>query len=334
MRSTEALQLLTGSPNISSKIYFSILLIFTTAPILSSTTKLGGSFGYRNENTSLKRGLKSVSLSLENVSHIYSFLTPTPIKRTVLPLLPFIKYNVGSDSFQKRKHFSLKQNASVSKHNLEILRKGIKPKKSIRMLVYKRSKLTTQRYIKKRKNLTNVKKKGYYKPRHRPTTYSDNNTQQKWIVNNVSISYYKVRQKFKYKSQSKLYRSTPKTIMKYTDRSKNGKRVGAFVSRSTSKDKHFSLKNTNQATAKPVKKSKSALMRSTTPNNTWVRLWKSQIVWVSLLKDNETLKPNNRDMYDEAMENTKRKKYALSLTPPIVVAWVYKLARALSEGNL
>ena len=63
-------------------------------------------------------------------------------------------------------------------------------------------------------------------------------------------------------------------------------------------------------------------------NATMKNLWKSEIVWVRYLKDNETV-PDG-DSFEEALEGRKKEK--LKLTPPIIVAWTYHLARSLTEG--
>ena len=335
MQNIEALHLFSAPPNISYQIYVSVLPFSNTTRLLPLITKIRGPFRYRDENNSLNRALTSVSISPENVSHSYLFLPPTPIKRTDFsPFFAgkFIHSNVGSDSFQKRTDFPLKQNPNTAKHNLQILRKGIKSNRTIRMLPYKRSYKTTQRYIKKRRKLINVEKKMKYVSTHLPTTFSDKNTEVNGMVNNASTFHPNEGHLFKNEYQSKLHISTSKKMKKYAHRSKERKRVGTGISRSTSKEKSFTLKNTKRPAAKTVKKTTSAWTRLTTPNNTLVRLWRSQIVWVSLLKDNETMKENNKDVYEEAIESNDRKKFALSLTPPIIVSWVYKLARALSEG--
>ena len=62
------------------------------------------------------------------------------------------------------------------------------------------------------------------------------------------------------------------------------------------------------------------------------QLWKSEVVMVRYLPDTED-KPNDYDLHDVMMDiEEKRNLQELKLTPPIVVAWVYYLARALTEG--
>ena len=70
----------------------------------------------------------------------------------------------------------------------------------------------------------------------------------------------------------------------------------------------------------------------TTQNDTMKQLWKSEVVMVRYLPDTKD-KPNDYDLHDVMMDiEEKRNLQELKLTPPIVVAWVYYLARALTEG--
>ena len=70
----------------------------------------------------------------------------------------------------------------------------------------------------------------------------------------------------------------------------------------------------------------------TTQNDTIKQLWKSEVVMVRYLPDTAD-KPNDYDLHDVMMDiEEKRNLEELKLTPPIVVAWVYNLARALTEG--
>ena len=91
--------------------------------------------------------------------------------------------------------------------------------------------------------------------------------------------------------------------------------------------------NSKQRKSNQQLKTATTIIPRTTPNAIRARLWKRERVWVTLLNDNETAEHVNKDLFEESLKPNKKKMFRLSLTPPIVVAWFYKLARALSEGN-
>ena len=63
------------------------------------------------------------------------------------------------------------------------------------------------------------------------------------------------------------------------------------------------------------------------------RLWKSETVLVRYLPNDTDKLPNNYNLHEVMMDIKKKQNLtALKLTPPIVVAWVYHLARSLTEG--
>ena len=76
------------------------------------------------------------------------------------------------------------------------------------------------------------------------------------------------------------------------------------------------------------------------------RLYESQTVWVRYLADevppekkvwvadNEGEMSQHYDIHDIMMDVKEKKMQKLQLTPPIVVAWVYYLARSITEGIL
>ena len=68
-------------------------------------------------------------------------------------------------------------------------------------------------------------------------------------------------------------------------------------------------------------------------NEALKKLWKSKTVMVRYLPNGTDKKPDNYNLHDVMMDIKKKQKLkALKLTPPIVVAWVYHLARSITEG--
>ena len=102
---------------------------------------------------------------------------------------------------------------------------------------------------------------------------------------------------------------------------------------STTKIKNNSKQKHEQRKPQVTSDTSSKATPSTIPNATLKKLWHRQLVKVRILNDNETITFGEKDFYNRNIKINNRKTHVLKLTPPIVVAWIYKLARALSEGN-
>ena len=106
-----------------------------------------------------------------------------------------------------------------------------------------------------------------------------------------------------------------------------------IVRSSTTKIKNNSKQKPEQRKPQVTSDTSSMATPSTIPNATLKKLWHRQLVKVRILNDNETITFGEKDFYNRNIKINNRKTHVLKLTPPIVVAWIYKLARALSEGN-
>ena len=77
----------------------------------------------------------------------------------------------------------------------------------------------------------------------------------------------------------------------------------------------------------------STTKAQTTTNEALKRLWKRETVMVRYLPSDTDKHPDNYNLHEVMMDIKKKHNLkALKLTPPIVVAWVYYLARSLTEG--
>ena len=73
-------------------------------------------------------------------------------------------------------------------------------------------------------------------------------------------------------------------------------------------------------------------LATTTINRTQQEAWTKEEVMVNVLESDQLYRYTKQPFIQGLMNSTKRRRIALSLTPPIVVVWVYHLARAISEG--
>ena len=99
--------------------------------------------------------------------------------------------------------------------------------------------------------------------------------------------------------------------------------ISSDLTRSTKTSTKMMTSSTVASNTKAKKNTKEALKR----------LWKSETVLVRYLPNDTDRFPNNYNLH-EVMMDIKKKHHlkALKLTPPIVVAWVYHLARSITEG--
>jgi len=91
-------------------------------------------------------------------------------------------------------------------------------------------------------------------------------------------------------------------------------------------------KRTKRMTSSTVTPTTKANKATNDTNEALKKLWKSKTVMVRYLPNDTDKKPDNYNLHDVMMDIKKKQKLkALKLTPPIVVAWVYHLARSITE---